>query len=218
MHCTRLDLALDDKRGILDLTTIAETIARGDLTRESIGDPAYHGTIGPEGMRLETIYLGNARSETRVCIYDKAVERGEEGHWVRVEMRLRRGRAQAALALFVSGGVAPLLGVLRKAVAFRERTNDSNKSRWPIARWWLQLLGAVNPISLSVAPRMRTLTDTYLWLRDYIAPSLALIVKWQGRGQPVWNLVRNGMKRLTPAQLALLAGAEGGGSLALIAT
>lgn len=216
VHCTRLDLALDDRRGILNLTTIAETIARGDLTRESIGDPAYHGTITPGGMRLETIYLGNARSETRVCIYDKAVEQGEEGHWLRVEVRWRRERAQGALALFACGGVAPLLGVLRRAVAFRERTNDTNKSRWPIAKWWRELLGAVNPISLSVAPRMRTLADTYLWLRDYIAPSLALMVKWQGRGTPVWNLVRSGMRRLSPAQLALLAGAEG--SLALSAT
>lgn len=216
VHCTRLDLAVDDKQGILDLETIARSIERGELTRESTEEPTYHGKLAPGGRKLETIYLGNARSATRVCIYDKAGEQGEEGHWIRAEVRWRRGRAQAALALFVAGGVEPLLGAFRKAVCFREPSNDSNRSRWPVARWWQQLLGAVSPVALSVAPKMRTLADKYVWLRDYVAPTLAMVVKWQGRGQPVWNLVRVGMKRLSPAQLALIESARGE-SLALSA-
>lgn len=217
VHCTRLDLAVDDRQGILELETVARSIERGELTRESTEEPTYHGKLAPGGRKLETIYLGNARSATRVCIYDKAVEQGETGHWIRAEVRWRRSRAMAALALFAVGGVEPLLGAFRKAVCFREACNDSNKSRWPVAKWWLQLLGAVSPIALSVAPRMRTLADKYVWLRDYVAPSLAMIVRWQGRGQPVWNLVKIGMKRLSPAQLALIESARGE-SLALSAT
>ncbi len=144
-NITRLDLAYDDHTGILDINQLMD-----DTT-----DGAYRSkgrwwtiTFGSEGT---TIYHGSPRSKIRTRIYDKAAEQElEDTHWIRVELQLRSDNATAAaLDLLKDGNVGRTMrGILSNYINYLEPSGDSNKSRWPLADYWQNLLGDIAPIHL----------------------------------------------------------------------
>lgn len=79
VHITRKDVAID----IRDIDLLGTFYLLDGKARKQIN---YKNSSG----RLETMYLGSARSEKKVRIYDKAVESGlNEAVWWRVEAQLR---------------------------------------------------------------------------------------------------------------------------------
>jgi len=155
--------------------------------------------------------------------YDKRAERIQKGHedqvegiehWVRVELQLRRKRADAAAALFQAskadqvGVMRQLAGVLRGYVEFKTPTTaDSNKRRWAPAEWWLTFLGHVEKARLVVEKIVRTIEDVQDWVSSQVAPSLALLEKALGFDR-AWSFLRSeataGRARWGPRHLAIL--------------
>lgn len=81
-------------------------------------------------QRLETVYIGNRKSERFMRIYDKKIEQGltdeECKNWVRLEMEFHDQSCIDALDCFCNGTVGGLfLGFFR----FLENLNDSNRCR-----------------------------------------------------------------------------------------
>lgn len=149
-NLTRLDLAFDDHSGILDINRILDDTDDGYYSSKSRWWKVEYGSEGT------CIYFGSPRSNHRIRIYDKAAERGyiDDTHWIRVEMQMRDNIATQCLREIMDryhvGEV--FCGVLRNYLIFRDPTSDSNKSRWPIADYWQDLLGSIAPISLWVDP------------------------------------------------------------------
>ena len=157
VNITRIDLAFDDRDGILPIERIVQDTRSGYWTGPAKKWVVYESGDQENNLIGRTVYIGSPSSMIRLRIYDKAAERAYsdgEKHWIRVELVLRHDRANAAAQEILDrndiGEV--LLGLLKNYCCFREESYDSNKSRWPITEYWQKLLDDVQRIRLFSAP------------------------------------------------------------------
>jgi len=203
----RVDFAMDDHEGVLDLDLMHEKARAGEFTTRWRGGPKnalWSWREDANGGRMLT--FGSRASRAYLRIYDKAAERGVEGPWIRVELELKGDKAVQAWDRFLDEGPSFVPGLFRNYLEFKGcRTGDSNRTRWPIAGWWAAFLSFAEKVRLSLPAPSRTLETVKNWVTRQVAPSLALLVKAEG-GAVDWlySLIREGEARLTRAQLALL--------------
>lgn len=184
---TRLDLAVDDFEGILDLDIIREHLQKGWLsTRWRIYRPEGTMDIGSDSTEGETtIYIGSRASESFTRVYDKVVEMEAKGmdpktnHWVRFELETKGKRADAlarqVLEAEKSGGY--ILDYINGLIEFKEpNDSDSNKWRWETAQWWTDFIKTVDKTRLSLPKPERTIEKTRTWVRHSVAPGLAVML------------------------------------------
>ena len=139
----RLDVAFDDRAGVLDLDVIcSETREHNYVSRTQNYEVIY-------SNKGNTVNFGSCKSNIFVRFYDKAKERGYEDpslHWVRCELQLRDINSQGFVNNLKDKSLQELyIGVLKNYLSFRvPNENDSNKRRWDVADWWDRFLeGAV---------------------------------------------------------------------------
>ena len=84
----RLDLAINDRAGILDIPMLAEKWKRGEAISCFRGQKHYDGTQKngddmPESTG-NTLYIGSTKSEVYFCIYEKAKQRNstQNSGWI----------------------------------------------------------------------------------------------------------------------------------------
>lgn len=149
-NITRFDLAYDDHTGVLPLDQMLDDTIDHCYVSKSRFWQVVQGSTGT------TIYHGSPQSKIRFRIYDKALERGllDGTHWVRLEMQLRDKNASAMITEILTDlNVGRcFLGVLRNYLTYRVPSEDSNRSRWPIADYWQQLIDGVSIVRLWTAP------------------------------------------------------------------
>lgn len=155
---TRMDIAYDDHTGLLDIGQIAKDVRDRYYTSPSRKSQIIWSDDQDHDTQGLTVYVGSKSSDVMIRIYDKAAEREfqkDERHWVRVELQLRHARCTAAVAEILQqdhiGRVSA--GILRNYLLFREpSTSDENKSRWPVAPYWDQLLLDMQRVRLWISP------------------------------------------------------------------
>lgn len=154
-HITRLDLAFDDHMGILDIYQLKrDTEDRYYISKSKYAEILWsdHQEEDIQGL---TIQIGSDKSDIKTRIYDKAAERGfKDRHWIRIEIQLRDERAEAAAFDLVKNANIgyTFSGILNNYLSFRSPTEDTNKSRWPVADYWLALLTTMDLIKLWTSP------------------------------------------------------------------
>jgi hypothetical protein len=126
------------------------------------------------------VYLGKDSSETKICIYDKAVQQGVSGHWVRVELRLLGSRARKLVKLIVDVGEVVVAGVLRHYLCFKEPGQHSQRERWRTCDWWEAFLGACVRTRLCIRRQPPVSEKTMEWLVRCVAPVLADVADIEG--------------------------------------
>lgn len=161
LKITRLDVAFDDHTGILHMRDIIEDTQDGSFVSRS---DYWETVLSSKGS---TVQIGSPQSKVLVRIYDKARERHcEEGtHWNRVELQLRDDRAIQFTRLQLPIGEAfsgVLLNYLRYVIPDGE---DSNRWRWPMRSYWLDMLEVLTPISIYTAPGLEYNVDR---CREYV--------------------------------------------------
>lgn len=157
-HITRLDLAYDDHTGVIDIYRFAHDI----YDRNYRSKAKFSKVLWSDDQRTDiqglTVYIGRDCSDVFIRVYDKAAERGyreeDSKHWVRVEIQLREQRADEALRrLFQKESIGVVAaGILRNYLTVCVPTEDTNKSRWPVAYYWQCVLGQMETIRLWIAP------------------------------------------------------------------
>jgi hypothetical protein len=203
---TRVDFALDDTHdNLLDLDTIEQAIESREFVSR-FKDVELHKSFLQGGR---TYYFGSRKSggDSLIRIYDKAIETNTVGHWVRVELQLRRERAQAAVTEILAAVdsvcekiCAWLLGYLD----FKQASDtDSNKSRWQTATWWTKFLRYVKKARLVTPHIVHTLDDVIRWLEMQVAMSLA-VVKISLGEKEIADLISRGLARLKSKHLAMI--------------
>lgn len=211
----RIDVAWDDRRGVLDMDVIREALEDRAYTSRWRGGFEVRGWGNQEGSRC--IYLGSRKSDAQLRLYNKAKEQCVKSHWVRVELQARRSRADALAAVYkrlnedADGVMAELAGILIGYVTFREPTGHSNRSRWPIAPWWAEFLGGAERAQLGRRETDRTVEDIQGWIAHQVAPSLAVVELAMG-AEAMWcwlhERVEAAKPRLGPRHRAIIAAAE----------
>ena len=93
-NVSRIDIACDDRAGHLDMDAILTKTQTNEVNSRMTKRSTVISFDGTQ-RNGATAYLGAASSSFRVRIYDKALEQGEDGHWVRVELVMRSKNANA---------------------------------------------------------------------------------------------------------------------------
>lgn len=143
MNVSRLDIAGDDKDGILAIKNlVVHTSARKFISKA-------RRCIWISGDEQEILF-GSSSSVTRLRIYNKALERGVDGHWIRVEFQLRDNAADSFILNLLNyrdigrtyGGV--LLNYLRYTV--RAPDGNNNYDWIPTVKWWAKFVDTAEKI------------------------------------------------------------------------
>ena len=191
MNITRLDVAFDDKSGLLDIKKIARDCEKGFFVSR----------FSKWGIRNTSdgisIYHGSEKSEILIRIYDKAAERGYEDdtHWIRVELQIRRDRALQ----FIKDEnelTDKFRGVLINYLRYvKPLKNDTNPRRWPTTKYWDKLIDDAIPVSLFVKPgvdyNMRNLNN---FVYKQAGNAIDAAIKIWGVNQFVQNLDARGVR------------------------
>lgn len=210
INVTRVDLAVDDHSGTLDMDTIIQYKSdRGIDSRITTFD--VHISEREGQYRGQTLYIGAPSSPFRIRIYDKAKEQfepGEPGYnnpWVRVEMVMRGKLAQGFVAAYCNSDDLGQLasGILNDHIRFIER-DDSNITRCSTAQFWLDFLESVAAVKLLLPePMQHTIERSKDWLMYQIAPSLAMYEQAYGTGGLI-ELLKFGRQRMSAKHRAIL--------------
>jgi phage replication initiation protein len=205
---SRLDVAIDDKAGYLDMDKVQGCIKAGCVvSRYRTARVNSKSSLKDGQEEGRTVYFGSPASDTMVRIYDKSAETGQEGHWIRVELQARRDRAEAmALLIGSNQSLEIIAGFLRGLVDFKVKGSNSQRRRWDTHGWWVAFLAGVEKLRLSVAPAVRSVEKSYAWCKRQVAPTLAmLLTAFGGDVGMLDELILDGQRRMRPWHRALLA-------------
>ena len=150
---TRLDVALDDFSGLIDIQEMFDKANRFEFTCRTQHIQCYSDC--PDQLpdhRALTICHGSRSSNVFIRCYDKRCERqayDDYSHWVRLELQLRGENALGFV--LASGSIGDRFrGVLANYLNYVDPVQeDSNKRRWPVSSWWVNLLDGAAAISIA---------------------------------------------------------------------
>lgn len=182
VNVSRVDLALDDTEGYLDLNVICEAVANNTINsriRQRRVVLGYDGT----NQSGTTVYIGAEQSDFRIRIYDKAKEHYKptqpeyQSHWARFKIVMRGACANGFVDALVNTEDLGLLasGILNDKIAFIERA-ETNITRCEVCHWWNDFVDSVASIKLVIKEETEhKLLKSIDWVKRQIAPTLSLI-------------------------------------------
>lgn len=204
-NVSRIDIACDDREGFLNMEEIVEKVQASEInsrmTKRSV-------IVSFDGTQRSgsTIYMGAPSSDFRVRIYDKALEEGVDGHWIRVELVMRHKNAAAFVEQMNS---APSVGKLAAQVvndkfSFIER-DDSNITRCTVCGWWRSFVDELESVRLVARCVIQHSVERIEnWIESQVGPSLAVILNTLGWPH-LFELARAAAGRLSARQLSLIS-------------
>lgn len=206
MH-TRVDVAIDDKTGLLDLQLIEQKVIASEWTSHS-----RHFSIYTSGKRSDllgrhgkTIAIGSRQSETYTRIYDKAIEQQVGGHWIRVEVESKGETASKVIDGIIDNGMVFVAGVLRRALEFVDVRDNKERSRWTKSEWWQVFLSHVEKAKLIMQPVYRSIETIVTWLGKQASKSLAMMMlAYGGDIEQLFDIIGHGKSRMKAKDYALV--------------
>ena len=215
----RLDVAIDDRAGLVTYERLQDTLSSGGLVSKAKTCRWIIEQDTRTAARLGwTLYIGTRKSAAMVRIYDKAAERlckGVQvaGSWVRVELEAHKDYADSLARAILAGGPAVGLAQIAEKIRCCEPSaTDSNRWRWSLATWWRAFLDGIEPGgSLTCGETQETTIEkTQAWLFKQVAPALAVVDRAHG-DDTSWMLAlfASGDRRQKPKHHAALALWEG---------
>lgn len=210
VNISRVDLAVDDREGVLDLNVIADAVKHNQINSRIRKRRIYDSYDGADDDGM-SIYLGAPQSSFRIRIYDKAKEHfkpeqtGFSKHWVRFEIVMKGDCANGFVDCMANSTNLSLVasGILNDKVAFIER-DDVNISRCSLSPWWVEFLESLEAIKLvSKEQTQHELEHMIDWVKRQIAPTLSLISDARGYFE-IREILSLGKDKRTRKHTALL--------------
>lgn len=184
----RLDLAINDKVGILDIPELTrkcnneecisvfrsyKSYASGELIKNHEQDKADMG---------HTLYIGSLKSEVYFCIYEKAYEQyaklgipiEETSVKNRFEIRLKNERAYYAVRdlLTYYDAERTAFSIINRYIRFVDKEDDVRRSEWETNERWAWFIGENRTaLKLTTKPEPYTLERTLRWVARQVAPT-----------------------------------------------
>lgn len=203
-NVSRIDIACDDREGYLDMD---EIIAKAQDNAINSRLKKRRIVYSLDGTQKDgaTVYIGAPSSDFRVRIYDKALEQGEPGHWVRVELVMKGKNSNAFVEQMTgSENVGKLAAqVINDKFSFIER-DDSNITRCTVCDWWQNFVDELESVRLVAREVIQhTVEQIGNWVEAQVGPSLAIL--FQTMGWPyIFELAKDSAKRLSDKQISLV--------------
>lgn len=225
---TRIDIAFDDTQGLLDVDQMYDYLLAEDVVTRWQKMLRINGVKLAGGKKTgDTVTIGSRTSNSFLRIYDKQLEReskeksgSETGHWVRVELELKGQKAGTFVQMMAKTATGEIeerpeelcASLLLGLVDFKERgTADTNKSRWLTVSWWLDFVGGVEKLKLSLPKKEKTMEQAREWIEKTVSPTLAMIVlsseddNGESGYEFVMNSIHTGQFRLKARHKSMMA-------------
>lgn len=190
----RLDLAINDKAGILDIPELTEkchqeeciSVFRSFKSYRS-GELVNHHEQDKAGMG-HTLYIGSLKSEVYFCVYEKAYEQyaklgipiEETPVKNRFEIRLKNDRAYYAVRdlLTYYDAERTAFDIINRYLRFVDKVDGKRRNEWQVNDRWAWFLGAGRGrLKLTTKPEPYTLDRTLNWIARQVAPTLKMARK-----------------------------------------
>ena len=186
----RLDLAINDRAGILDIPKLKAKYKAGECVscfrmQKDYGGTEKCGSDTPKNTG-ETLYLGSTSSELYMCAYQKNYEQyvknGTEVEDTdiknRFEIRMKNERAYYAVVdlLTYRDAERTAFSIINHYVRFVDREDNKPKSKWKMSEEWKWFIGEHRePIRLTTKPEPYTLQRALHWLQRQVAPTIKMV-------------------------------------------
>lgn len=180
---TRLDLAIDNVDGALDLDAVeaacrngeVRTLFKKSMTQEGISLLKAKETLG------KTLYLGSPTSRLKIRFYDKAAQLKINTQWVRCELQLMAERAQEAVKhLLKSLDVGQIAVAALNHYFTIVNLDDSNKSRCSVKAWWSAWLTTTDKLKLTTMKAIKSIDEVIDYAKRQYSATFAMIKKHLG--------------------------------------
>ena len=188
----RLDLAINDKTGILNIPHLTEKCRNEECISVFRSFKSYR---SGELVRREekecmgnTLYIGSLQSEVYFCIYEKDYEQYKK-HDIpiadaevknRFEIRLKNERAFYAIRdlLEHDNPERTAFQIINRYVRFVDRDDTKPRSDWRISEEWAWFIGEHRgSMKLTTKPEPYSFERTLHWLSHQVAPTLKLALR-----------------------------------------
>ncbi|MGG5343936.1 MobT family relaxase [Enterococcus sp. AZ192] len=188
----RIDLAINDKVGILDIPTLAQKCKQEECisvfrTFKNYRSGELVHRDEKQGMG-NTLYIGSLKSEVYFCIYEKdyeqyvkndiALEEAEVKN--RFEIRLKNERAAHAINDLLTYGDAEktAFDIINRYIRFVDKEETKRRSSWETNEQWAWFIGKDRgALRLTTKPEPYSFDRTLNWLRRQVAPTLKVAKK-----------------------------------------
>ncbi len=203
-NISRIDIACDDREGYLDMDQIISKTMSNEINSR-LRRKTIDYTIDGVKQAGATVYIGAPSSAFRVRIYDKALEQGEEDHWVRVELVMRAENANAFVEEMTNAGSVGKLAaqVINDKFSFIER-DDSNITRCTVCGWWKNFVDELEAVRLVARCVIQHgIDDIKNWVESQVGPSLYVLMKTIGLID-IYNIAASSAGRISAQQEALI--------------
>ena len=188
----RIDLAINDHTGILDIPELAEKCRKREYIGKSrsykfyqSGELIKHREDDREYMG-RTLYLGSLKSDVYFCIYEKDYEQyvkydipiEDTKIKNRFEIRMKNERAYKAVVdlLTYYDAERTAFSIINHYVRFVDREDDKPKNQWKTNDDWAWFVGENRePIRLTTKPEPYTLQKALHWLQRQVAPTIKMV-------------------------------------------
>jgi len=203
-NVSRIDIACDDHVGYLNMDDILTKFGTNEINSRMT---ARSTVISFDGTRRNgaTAYLGAPSSAFRVRIYDKALEQGTDGHWVRVELVMRGKNSKAFIENMTnSENVGKLAAqVINDKFSFIEQ-DDSNITRCTVCGWWSDFVDELEAVQLVARKVIQHSVERISnWVEAQVGPSLAILFRTMGWPY-LFELAKDCGQRLSDKQQSLI--------------
>lgn len=188
----RLDLAINDHTGMLDIPELTEKCRNEECVSVfrsfksyASGELVKHEEQDKAGMGY-TLYIGSLKSEVYFCVYEKSYEQyiklgipiEEAPIKNRFEIRLKNERAYYAVRdlLTYYDAERTAFSIINRYVRFVDKEVDKKRSDWKLSVRWAWFIGENRePLKLTTKPEPYTLDRTLRWIQRQVDPTLKML-------------------------------------------
>ncbi|WYJ86800.1 phage replication initiation protein [Enterococcus sp. 12C11_DIV0727] len=185
----RLDLAINDKTGILKIAELAHKCDEEECISVFRNFKNYKsGELKRRNEKQDignTLYIGSLKSDVYFCIYEKdydqyikngiPIEEAEIKN--RFEIRLKNERAEIALEDLLQNRnpQRTAFGIINRYILFTDKEDGKCRSDWKINYRWKSFIGNNRrELRLTTEPEPYDFKRTLNWLRHQVAPTLKI--------------------------------------------
>lgn len=185
----RLDLAINDKTGILDIPELAKKCKKEECISVFRSFKNYRsGELVRRDEKQDmgnTLYIGSLKSEVYFCIYEKDYEQYIKNDIPledaevknRFEIRLKNERAAKAIEdlLHFHDAEKTAFEIINRYLRFADEDTTKRRSKWQTNERWSCFIGKNRgELRLTTKPEPYSYERTLNWLRHQVAPTLKI--------------------------------------------
>lgn len=185
----RLDLAINDKVGILDIPELARKCKQEECISVFRSFKNYRsGELVHRDEKPDmgnTLYIGSLKSEVYFCVYEKDYEQFIKNDVPledaevknRFEIRLKNDRATHAIndLLAHKSAEKTAFEIINRYIRFADKDITKRRSQWETNESWEWFIGKNRgELRLTTKPEPYSYERTLNWLRHQVAPTLKI--------------------------------------------